>query len=131
MGNAIQEEAGDLWLAIAEKVDEALAHLATTDNIKVRELVSSKIGSLVIEHVESLLFKVSSLRPIETAPKDGSYVLLFGLGGYTSTAWRCEVGQYDGRYKMPWRNHSNDSFTDGGEPPIYWMPLPSPVLFQA
>lgn len=68
MGTAIQEEAGDFWLAIAEKVDEALADLATPDNLKVRELVSSKIGCLVIEHVELLLHKTRSPMAVVVSP---------------------------------------------------------------
>lgn len=66
------------------------------------------------------------LRPIETAPKDGTYIILFGPSGYTTTLWRCEVGHYDPDYrpKNPWQTHSNDAFTDGGEAPTHWLPLP-------
>ena len=67
------------------------------------------------------------LQPIETAPRDGTYILLFGKSGYTTTPLRCQVGHYDADYRPlnPWQTHSNDAFTDGGKEPIYWAPIPS------
>lgn len=67
-----------------------------------------------------------SWQPIETAPKDGTYLLLAGNSGYITTPLRVEVGRYDAEYRphSPWVTHSNDPFTDGGDPPLYWMPLP-------
>jgi hypothetical protein len=66
------------------------------------------------------------LQPIETAPKDGTFIILFGPSGYINTPLRCEVGYYDAVYRPrnPWLTYSNDAFTDSGEPPTYWMPLP-------
>lgn len=60
-------------------------------------------------------------RPIATAPKDGTFVLLAGPSGYTSTPLRVSVCQYDGNC---WRNHAHDWFTEGGDEPTHWMPLP-------
>lgn len=59
-------------------------------------------------------------RPIETAPDDGTYIILFGPSGYTTTPLRAEVCHYD----AAWVNHSGDSFLDGGGPPTCWLPLP-------
>ena len=66
-------------------------------------------------------------QPIETAPKDGRYILIAAPSGYTTTPLRVEVCHYDAEYRplQPWVNHSNDSFTDGGAPPTLWMPLPA------
>ncbi len=66
------------------------------------------------------------LRPIETAPKDGTYILLFGNSGYGTTPLRCEICRHDSTFRplQPWVNHSNDSFLDGGSEPTHWMPLP-------
>lgn len=66
------------------------------------------------------------LQPIETAPKDGSYILLFGPSGYIGTPLRCEVCRHNAklRPRQPWVNHAGDSFTDGGEAPTHWAPLP-------
>ncbi len=77
-------------------------------------------------HPIKKLTKFNTLHPIETAPKDGTYVLLFGESGYTTTPLRCCVGHYDAEYRplSPWQTHSNDPFEDGGDPPIYWMELP-------
>lgn len=65
-------------------------------------------------------------QPIETAPKDGTYIILAAPSGYTGTPLRVEVCKYDAEYRplQPWVNHSNDSFTDGGVEPTHWMPLP-------
>jgi hypothetical protein len=59
-------------------------------------------------------------RPIGTAPRDESYIMLAGPSGYTGTPLRVEVGFWDGKR---WRNHSNDHFTDGGAEPTLWHPL--------
>ena len=65
-------------------------------------------------------------QPIETAPKDGTYIILIAPSGYINVPIRCEVCKYDKKYRplQPWVNHSNDSFLDDGEPPIGWIPLP-------
>lgn len=66
------------------------------------------------------------LRPIETAPRDGSYVLVAGPSGHSTTPLRFEACRYDPEYRplQPWVNHANDGFMDGGEGPTHWMPLP-------
>lgn len=66
---------------------------------------------------------------MDTAPKDGTYVLLFGGSGYITTPLRCEVCRYDEEYRprQPWVNHANDSFEDGGDRPVGWLPLPNVV----
>ena len=66
-------------------------------------------------------------RPIATAPKDGTFVIVAGPSGYTSTEMRAEVCQFgsnDARNQGYWRNHAHDWFTDGGDEPTDWMPLP-------
>lgn len=64
--------------------------------------------------------------PIATAPRDGTFILLAGRSGYTTTPLRVEVGRYYPEYRPlnPWQTHSNDDFTDGGPEPLFWMPLP-------
>ena len=67
-------------------------------------------------------------RPIETAPKDGTFILLAGPSGYITTPIRVSVGRYDPERRpySPWQTHSDDDFTDDGEEPTHWMPLPNP-----
>lgn len=67
-------------------------------------------------------------KPIETAPRDGSFILLAGPSGYTTTPLRVEVCRWDTEYRphQPWVNHANDSFLDGGAAPTCWMELPEP-----
>jgi hypothetical protein len=66
-------------------------------------------------------------QPIETAPKDGSFILLAGPSGYRTTPLRVEVCRYLPAYRPlnPWQNHANDAFTDGGPSPTHWAPLPT------
>jgi hypothetical protein len=68
-----------------------------------------------------------NLLPIETAPKDGTWILLFGPSGYTTTPLRCEVCRWYPEYRPlnPWQNHSDEAFTDGGSEPTHWCQIPS------
>ncbi len=61
--------------------------------------------------------------PIETAPKDSTFVLLAGPSGYITTPLRVEVCRYLTAYG-DWYNHAGDAFTDGGEKATHWLPLP-------
>ncbi len=73
------------------------------------------------EAVQSAILNAFTPRPIETAPKDGTYIILLAPSGYRTTPWRAEVGHWDGEYRplSPWQTHSNDSFTDGGDSSIF------------
>jgi len=62
--------------------------------------------------------------PISTAPLDGTYVLLRGPSGYSTTPYRVSVGAWIADFRDDWVNHANDRFTDGGSRPTHWMPLP-------
>ena len=65
-------------------------------------------------------------KSIETAPRDGTYILLAGPSGYIGTSLRVEVCKYDAEYRphQPWITHAGNSFLDGGEAPTHWMELP-------
>lgn len=65
-------------------------------------------------------------QPIETAPRDGTFILVAGPSGYITTPLRVEVCKCDMRFRplQPWVNHAGDSFVDGGAAPIFWAPLP-------
>lgn len=69
---------------------------------------------------------MNSVQPISTAPLDGSFIILFGPSGYTSVPVRCEVCRWeaDRRYNN-WRTYAGDAFTDSGEEPTHWMPIPT------
>ncbi len=87
---------------------------------------------IVIETVDEILEMITGppeisggWLPIETAPRDGTYVLLAGPSGYITTPLRAHVGRWGTTYKENrWITHSNDDFTDDGEEPTLWMPLP-------
>jgi hypothetical protein len=62
---------------------------------------------------------MSTWQPIETAPKDGTKVLIGAF--YASGAWNVEVGYYDmHRAKNPWR-----PFVGQSTQPTHWMPVPN------
>ena len=93
---------------------------------------ADSLRAVLIDHYAALEadgWQMIKLEPIETAPTDGSYILLFGPSGYVNTPLRCEVGHYDYKYRPlnPWQTHSDDAFTDGGELPTHWMQLPKPT----
>jgi hypothetical protein len=69
------------------------------------------------------------MNPMKTAPRDGSYVMLFIKSGYSGTPLRVEVAQYTPRYrpKQPWVNHAGDSIYDAGgnaNDVVGWLPVP-------
>jgi hypothetical protein len=65
-------------------------------------------------------------QPIETAPKDGTFIILGGPSGVQSTPLRAHIARWYPAYRPlnPWQTHDNDAFTDDGEPPTCWLPLP-------
>ena len=84
----------------------------------------------LIDYVERELMppEPPQWRPIATAPKDGTWILLAGYSGYSSTPLRVAVAHWlcvgKGNTDGGWRNHANDWFTDGGTDAHLWMPLP-------
>lgn len=67
------------------------------------------------------------LKTIDTAPKDGRFILLAAPSGYSPVRFRYDSGRWDKSYKA-WKNHSNDLFTDGGEKPTHWCEMPKPCF---
>lgn len=61
-------------------------------------------------------------QPIDTAPKDGTWILLAGDSGYTTTPSRVAVCRYMYSPYRSWRDHAGDDFLDGGSEPTHWMP---------
>jgi hypothetical protein len=64
------------------------------------------------------------LRPIETAPMNGTYIVIYGPSGYTGTPLHSSVGKFDPEYRPYWVTHSGDAFSDCGGEATYWHPLP-------
>lgn len=65
---------------------------------------------------------MSKWLPIETAPRDGTYVLLFedlGFGGDSQTMWVARHGVTTNE----WFTHDTEY---GIYEPTHWMPLPAP-----
>jgi hypothetical protein len=78
------------------------------------------------------LREAQAWQPIETAPKDGTFVLVSGDSGYVSTPRYVEVGRFIPAYRDYFVDISGDSFTDAWpEHPTHWMPLPPPPAKEA
>jgi hypothetical protein len=68
---------------------------------------------------------MSDWQPIETAPKDGAWILLRGESGYVNRPYRAHVGRWvTGRDGGWWEESEDAYFTDDGDEPTHWMPLP-------
>lgn len=67
------------------------------------------------------------LLPMSSAPRNGTYVVLFADSGYTNVGIRCQVCRYDPTYRPlnPWQTYSNEAFIEGSGQPIGWLPLPT------
>ena len=122
---------GDHWRARGMYRIDGVARFATATGHTRTDTIDAVLGA-----IDRAQFKASrepkqgaaetpQWQPIETAPKNGTYILLAGPSGYVTTPLRAEIGHWDAqRTYSPWRTHSNDPFTDGGEAPTLWMPLP-------
>lgn len=70
---------------------------------------------------------MSDWQPIETAPKDGTRVLVFCLTGWRSAPHQITVAEYSNLLGWSLADtgaNAEDADLDG--PPLYWQPLPSP-----
>ena len=59
-------------------------------------------------------------KPIKTAPRDSTFVLLLCDSGYTTTPFRVVIGRWVPGYRNWWINYANDAVTDGGYGPTHW-----------
>lgn len=68
-------------------------------------------------------------QPIETAPKDGQYVLVCNKGGAWIAHWK-EIAVSGYRFDQPWRscmlNCWHIAEAERYAPATHWMPLPAP-----
>lgn len=71
---------------------------------------------------------MSEWRPIETAPKDGSVVLLWEKGSELIYDSNSEIAAGYCRYDGHWTTGQYDFWCDEIEccKPTHWMPLPEP-----
>jgi hypothetical protein len=86
----------------------------------------------VLKQREDLALELNSrkftLQPIETAKKDGSWMMLFGPSGYRSTPpLRVHICQWQSAPTVPdggyWRTIDSQWFTADGPEATHWAPL--------
>lgn len=69
-------------------------------------------------------------QPIDTAPMDGTVILLRCPSGYKSVPYRVTVGRWYRYYLMDplnmgyWADEAGDDVREGGASPTDWAPLP-------
>ena len=66
--------------------------------------------------------------PISSAPRDGTYIILGGPSGYSTTPILAVVGHWDPEFRPrnPWVCWDSSVFSDySGGDPCCWRPLPS------
>lgn len=77
---------------------------------------------------DGLLAKVPEWQPIETAPRDGAWVLLAREFEWSTPGWWAEDNSEGDWYEL--NNHPSDSWADSWGGPLagvsHWMPLPTP-----
>ena len=62
-------------------------------------------------------------QPLETAPKNGEYILMYRKGLVNSARWKGDMWGGDG-WCYEFAENLANGFTDNM--PTHWMPLPSP-----
>jgi hypothetical protein len=138
----ILEEVDELWDETRKKSSErdpseviielvqigAMAQRTAEDVLGIQRAPSGKPATN--PEVPASRLGTPMIRPMETAPLDGTYILLFGPSGYRGTPLRCEVCRWDPVYRPrnPWLTYAGNGFSDTGEPPVGWLPLPMGVV---
>jgi hypothetical protein len=69
---------------------------------------------------------VSNWQPIETAPKDGTKILIFDNGVYTAR-WKDEARYYQFETRPGWQIYECDDgfYSIATDAATHWMPLPA------
>jgi hypothetical protein len=80
------------------------------------------------EAIKAWNTRADDWQPIDTAPKDGTMLLLWSMGIHLGS-WRVDDG-YSGDKEPSWFDNSCDSFTTGYSAtplnPTHWKHLPEP-----
>jgi hypothetical protein len=66
-------------------------------------------------------------RTIDSAPRDGTDVILGGKG-WTTVGWWCETGGHEGWYET--NTHWSDYYDGWINVPTHWQPLPDPPVLE-
>ena len=79
---------------------------------------------------------MSEWQPIETAPKDGTEVLVFCRHGVKIAYWNAEPTVWDGSNDPCWTVFEPEDYfygfhLVGPSAPTHWMPLPSPPIGES
>ena len=102
------------WVYSASRVYHSTEHWNEPEDKEAKnsltyvELIQKAANTVARTRAAAL---IPQWQPIETAPKDGTSLLLLGSGG----VW---IAEWDGKY---W--YAGDNFVDF---PSHWMPLPPP-----
>lgn len=91
---------------------------------KVRDLLLDCRAALSDPQIRR---EVGGWRPIESAPKDGTAILLLYKGHAVEALWECvDSGDGESGKQPAYRWSSEFDFFGYGTEPTHWMPLPEP-----
>jgi len=65
-------------------------------------------------------------QPIATAPRDGTNILTYGLGGIQIEKW--DTDEYARKPRPFWRCYARNSTDNRMAQPTHWLPLPDPPV---
>jgi hypothetical protein len=113
----------DTLKLLIERIEVLVRMLAEGDNGWNRP--DRAFAPRTYDELQRLLHELKKYtwRPITTAPRNGTFILVRGDSGYTTTPYRMAVCQWSRDYGG-WMTHSHDRFTDGGDDATEWMPVP-------
>jgi hypothetical protein len=102
------------------------------DNLKAlsSHLLESSGPDFMYESVEQAIVLLEGWRPIESAPKDGTRVLVYGPRGVLIAWWNTEPTVWERSPRACWSVFTPDDFfysvhlVEDREKPTHWMPLP-------
>lgn len=108
---------------MTEILEQALEPFCVHQGRRLFEIENHGTNSDLDKLSKSLLGTLFEWQPIETAPKDGTFIYLLGDSGYISYPVRIRIGRWLEGFRDHWLTIGDDAFEDDGGPPTHWRPI--------
>lgn len=128
----LTETKENVWSALKKTEQQLKAAQEEIERLKRERLITADaIETLNSTHKEQLATAeqrvAEAWQPIETAPKDGTSVLLLFKGCAIEALWECvDSGDWESGLQPSYYWSSKFDWFDDGTEPTHWMPLPNP-----